>query len=39
MKQHNKEKRLRARQAGYDKLMQEHPEYKSSYKRPGSYKK
>lgn len=39
MKYRNRIKRLKARQDAYDKLMQEHPEYKGSYTRPGSLNK
>lgn len=39
MKQHNKEKRLKARQKGYDDLIKQNASYASCYKRPGSMKK
>jgi hypothetical protein len=39
MKQHNKVKRLKKRQEGYDKFIAENTGAKASYRRPGSYKK
>lgn len=39
MKQHNKVKRLKARQAEFDKAVAENPELAFSCHRPGSIKK
>jgi len=39
MKQHNKEKRLRAKQKDYDEMINKKPELANSYYRPGSIKK
>jgi hypothetical protein len=39
MKQKNREKRLRARVAGYDKLVKDDSKLASSYKRPGSMRR
>jgi muconolactone delta-isomerase len=35
MKQHNKVKRLEAKQKAYDRLMADNPSLKQSYRRPG----
>ena len=39
MKQHNKERRLKRKQAAYDALIAKNPELARSMSRPGSIKK